>query len=380
MHIIDRYLLRQFMQNLLICFFSLMGLFVVIDAFTHLGEFLDCGRESGGIAAFMIRYYAYQSLGFFDLTASMLALMSAMFTISWIQRHNEMTALMAAGVGTGRIVAPVILAAIAVVLVAAANREFAIPKYRDELARRPGDLVGHRLRRFEPRRDNQTDILLSGENSIAKDRQIVKPEFSMPAWLREYGKQLTADNAYYLPREGERPAGYLLENVREPKNLDAKPSLFSGGQPILVTYRDAPDWLKTNQCFLVSNLDFDQLTGSSATRDHSSVLQLIERLHNPSQDFGSKLRVLIHMRIVHPLIDITLLFLGLPLIITRESRNVFIAMGLCTAVTTAFMGVVLAMQWLGDNAVYGVNPALAAWAPLIVFVPIAVALAEPLWS
>ena len=31
--IIDRYMLRQFVQNLVICFLSLTGLYVVIDAF-----------------------------------------------------------------------------------------------------------------------------------------------------------------------------------------------------------------------------------------------------------------------------------------------------------------------------------------------------------
>jgi lipopolysaccharide export system permease protein len=288
-----------------------------------------------------------------------------------------MTALMAAGVGRGRIVAPVMIAAIVVVLVAAVNRELVIPKYREELSRQPGDLTGSRPRAVNPCIDNQTDIRLSGKSTIAKEKRIVQPEFSMPAALRDYGKQLVADDAYCVPRDGERPSGYRLENVREPKNLDTKPSLFWDGRPILITYRDAPDWLKPNQCFLVCNVDFEQLCSDSTSRDFSSVLQMVERLHNPSQDFSSKLRVLIHMRIVHPLIDITLLFLGLPLIITRESRNIFIAMGLCMAVTTSFMGVVLAMQWLGDNA--AINPALAAWAPLIIFVPIATVVAEPLY-
>ena len=45
-------------------------------------------------------------------------------------------------------------------------------------------------------------------------------------------------------------------------------------------------------------------------------------------------------RIVRPLLDITLLFLGLPLVVTRESRNVFLAIGMCIALSTAFMLVV----------------------------------------
>ena len=34
-------------------------------------------------------YYATQSLYFFDRISSLLVLMSAMFTMAWIQRHHE---------------------------------------------------------------------------------------------------------------------------------------------------------------------------------------------------------------------------------------------------------------------------------------------------
>ena len=61
------------------------------------------------------------------------------------------------------------------------------------------------------------------------------------------------------------------------------------------------------------------------------------------------MRVTIHARIVQPLLDITLLFLGLPLIVTRESRNVFLAMGMCMAVTVAFTLVVFGLQCLGGT-------------------------------
>ena len=54
-------------------------------------------------------HYVYQSILFFDRTAGLLTLVSAMFTVTWIQRHNEMTALMAAGISRIRVVKPVIV-------------------------------------------------------------------------------------------------------------------------------------------------------------------------------------------------------------------------------------------------------------------------------
>ena len=47
MPIIDRYLLRQYVKTFLICWFSLTGLYVVVDAFSNLDEFLRFVRVGG---------------------------------------------------------------------------------------------------------------------------------------------------------------------------------------------------------------------------------------------------------------------------------------------------------------------------------------------
>ena len=65
-----------------------------------------------------------------------------MFTVAWIQRHNEMTALMAAGVSRIRVIKPLIIAAVSICLLAAINREVLIPRFREELTRKPQDLIG----------------------------------------------------------------------------------------------------------------------------------------------------------------------------------------------------------------------------------------------
>src|SRR5208337_2388619 len=108
MTIIDRYLLRQFLQNFVICFLSLMGVYVIFDAFTNLEAFMALGNGSGlKLMKIIGAYYSFQSLLFFDRASALLVLMSAMFTMAWIQRHHEMTAIMAAGISRIRVVTPV---------------------------------------------------------------------------------------------------------------------------------------------------------------------------------------------------------------------------------------------------------------------------------
>ena len=386
MNIIDRYLLRHFLQTFVICFLSLMGLIVIIDVTTNLQEFVRCGSRpgSGGVLRVIAQHWGCQSIVVFDVTSGFLALVSAMFTASWIQRHNEMTALMAAGVTRIRVVLPIIIAVIVVSVLSTLNRELVMPRYIVELSRKSQDLLGERPQKLDTRYDNETGVLLAGKHALAGKREIVEPRFMLPprSPLSAYGTHLTGESAYYVPyiaSSGDRSGGYLFMGVHEPRNLDSLPSLPKGGPPVLITPHDAPDWLEPDQCFLKSQLDFDQLRSVADFKKLASTAQLIAALRNPSLDYGADVRVAIHSRITRPLLDITLLFLGLPLVLTRESRNVFVAMGLCIALSALFMLVVSAFQVLGESYLW-IPPARAAWAPLMIFVPTAVWLSESMWK
>jgi lipopolysaccharide export system permease protein len=103
---------------------------------------------------------------------------------------------------------------------------------------------------------------------------------------------------------------------------------------------------------------------------------MIRELRNPSSHLGADVRVAIHGRFMQPLLDATLLFLGLPFVITRTSRNPFLSLGMCLTVVTVFMLVVLGSQYLGANG--WISPPLAAWLPLIIFAPIAACMIDSL--
>ena len=373
--IVDRYLLRQFIQTFLICFCSLTGLYVVIDGFANLEEFVTYAEKKGTLLSVMGEYYAYRSLSFFDTTSHILTLISAMFTVTWIQRHNEMTALEAAGIPKARIVKPVIVAAIVVILLSVFNREWLIPSVRQQLSFNAQDLGNSAAKQLQPRFDNETDVWLGGAASkmIAAEQRIQQPEFSLPATLGRYGSRVAAEDAFYQPPHDGQPGGFLFRNVEQPQDLDNKPSLSIGDRAIFLTPRDTP-WLKPGECFVVTNVSFEHLLGGGA-RQFASTAELIEGLKNRSLDFGAGERSVIHARIVQPVLDLTLLFLGLPLVLSRSNRNVFVAIGLCLVLVLAFMLVVMGCKYLGSS--YWLEPSLAAWLPLMIFVPCAVALAQP---
>jgi len=233
-----------------------------------------------------------------------------------------------------------------------------------------------------PRYDSETDVFFNGRGARMQTKTIVNPAFYLPSHLAHYGPKVSAHTAVYLPAEGDRPGGYLMDGVELPERLYEKPSISLPAQPgldipakpVLLTAFDH-DWLKPRECFVVTGVDFEQLTGGKHWRQYSSTLQMIDGMKNPSLGYGADVKVEVHSRFVQPFLDITLLFLGLPLVLAGDGRNMFLAVGRCVLIVVMFMAVVMGSQLLGTSLM--LSPALAAWCPLMIFVPMAVGMSEP---
>ena len=378
MPILHRYLLRQFWRVYFICFFSLMGLYVVGEVFQNIEQLGHSGDKHGNLVGVLVRHYALQSLSFFDTTSAIVTVIAAMFTLSSFQRFNELTAVLAAGIPKWKVIKPLVVAAGIIALAAALNREFVMPTpaCREELSRDIHDLWGERAKDVAPRQDDATDVLIRGKQAIAKTKQIHEASFLLPAGWGASFQELRAADAYYHPAADGHPSGYLLKGLTQPKTLDKSPSLPRQGTPVVLTPRDYPTWLAPDECFVVSEITFDQLAGNEHWVQLSSTLDLIRARRNASLGVGADVAVAIHARFVQPLLDMTLLFLGLPLILRRGNRNLFVAAGISVAVVAGFLLIVSAAQYLGSS--YLLPPDLAAWCPLLVFAPIAMAVSEPL--
>lgn len=369
MRILDRYILGQYLRTFFICMTALCGMYVVFDALGNFDEFTRYADRRGNLFGLMWGYYSYRAIYFFERTCSVITLAAAMFTVAWIQRHNELTAILAAGVSRVRVLIPILLAGCGLALGTVALREYVIPKYRDELSKNSKDLLGEYAQELRPRYDNQSDILMRGSQTFANEQRIHKPNFLLPSGLDTYGSQLLAEDAYYMEPESDRPGGYLFRGVSQPEGICGQPSLAMADSLVIITPRDEPEWLKDNEVFVVSDVTFEQLSGGQGWRLYSSTHDLIEGLGNKSLNFGADVRVTIHARLLQPVLDIILLFLGLPMVPARGNRNIFLAIGLCTLLIASFQVVVMGFHYLGT--IYLIESSVAAWMPVILFVPVA---------
>ena len=66
--------------------------------FENLEEFISYAERQGSLLGVLIDYYGARVLSFFDRISGLLALIAAIFTVTWFQRSNELTAVTAAGI------------------------------------------------------------------------------------------------------------------------------------------------------------------------------------------------------------------------------------------------------------------------------------------
>jgi lipopolysaccharide export system permease protein len=365
---IDRYLLFLYSRVFVICFLTLSGLLIVIQLFTNLDELIAYGKVRGSFALGLAEYFSPYMLNIYDRMCGFLTLLATMFVISWLYRTHEMTALLAAGISKGRILRPILVLSGILILVAAASREYLVPRYSTMLSKTPQELLGESIRPIRPTEDVEMGLLIAGRNLQPANMTINQPIFRFLGPASIVTQQITGYSAKFLAADETHPAGYL---VLEPKSADplaGKNSVRTDKADFLFLPTDTT-WLKPNECFVPSKLEFDVLRGGTA-KQFASTSDLIWRMRNQSHYYGADLTVIVHKRFIQPLLDFTQLLIGIPMILSNRNRNLVSMLLSCILGYAAFFGVSIGMHTLGANETL-LSPAAAAWAPLLIFGPFA---------
>ncbi len=160
MRILDRERYWSFVKAYFICFVALVGLYVVIDAFSNIDEFAEVADSTAQLFRNMGRYYLIKMSLIYDQICGIITMMAAIFTVTWMQKNNELLAMLAAGISTQRVIRPVLISALAISSLAVVNQELIMPRLAEELQKPPDD-DGIQLVKVYPRQD-ANDVFISG--------------------------------------------------------------------------------------------------------------------------------------------------------------------------------------------------------------------------
>ena len=386
MRILDRERYWAFLKAYLICFFALVGLYIVIDAFSQLDEFEEWADSTPQLFYNMGRYYFIRMSLIYDQICGIITMMAAIFTVTWMQRNNELLAMLSAGISTQRIIRPVLISAMIVSSLAVVNQEWIMPPLAAELQRYPDDNGSRKVKVYM--QEDLNDVVIEGDMADRATRTITKLAATIPVRVAGKMMEISCTEASYIDPDNTKVpfgGGWLLRDSKFLLPMPTTGSLNNLTHGVLSKVDDVSSYptpldpLDTIivrptaiNLFLKTDLTFATMTRSRHWYQFARTPELIRALSNPT-NLGDRndIQVFLHGRIIRPLLGFNLMLLSLPLVLGGTGRNMFVNLGLSLGTSGVFYSANFMSQYLGSHGVLSAE--LAAWAPLIVFGTIAAA-------
>jgi len=108
--ILDRYILGEFVRMWLAALSAFVVIFLVVNLFEKISKFLEYGVP----AAIIIKYYVFMVPYIIKWMNPIAVLLGVLFSLGTLSRNLEITAMTSAGISLRRIIAPVVVLALAI--------------------------------------------------------------------------------------------------------------------------------------------------------------------------------------------------------------------------------------------------------------------------
>jgi lipopolysaccharide export system permease protein len=388
MRIIDRYVIISFLRNYVISFLVLVGMYVVMDMVFNFNHMVDVQSGTGGEAQGIFGalydifdFYFYQCFLIFVQLSGIIPVVAAAFTLMRFSRFNELTAMLAAGVPLLRIAAPIILVSVVLNGLLLIDQEMILPlmipkimRDHDEVHKGPrgyyaieamqdagGGLV-YAARYFPTPGDKQPYMLdldvierQSARRTISGEtREVMIPV----AHLQAQEAHWNPDTQQWDLLNGVRTSGLNTSHL-----VNEKVATFKSN----ITPEEIALYRSGNFVDLLPTSRIDQL------------------LTRPNMYGKMALLRVKHWRFTQPLMNVTLLLLAIPCVMTREPGKLKTAATKTLFLMGLAMGSVFIFQKIAGDIPQGIaNTAsgpstwamVMAWGPIFIFGPLSVFLLD----
>ena len=376
MKILDRYVLTTFLKNYLISFMVLIGLYIVLDMVFNFDELAEVQARANatGFASVLLLlrsigdYYFFQTFRIFVHLSGIIPIVAAAFTLIRMTRFNELTASLAAGVPLLRTAMPIIIAAVVLNVLLIVDQEMVIPQIIPQLVRKHDEIQSTNVKTFPIRamQDEQHGLL-----NVARYHPAAG---GTPPWL-EVVDVIEYDDAF-------APVGHILADKGEWDEA-SKTWRLTNGQRVtglrpndtvspavpVAAYRSS---ITPDEISLYQSGEYVELLPTSRIK------MLLQR----PKSYGTiALQRVQHARFTQPLLNVILILLAVPCLVSREPGRIkvgiFQCIVLCGAcLTTIFLCYQLAGTPPGGPVWAARWPAVMAWTPILIFGPVAVLLLD----
>ncbi len=344
MRILDRYLIRSFTAALLYCLAVFLVLFIVIDLFTNLDEFLKHSVSP----AVILSYYGYFIPVILVQVVPIACLAAVLFVIGNLSRHNEIIALKASGISAFHILLPYFFMGILISFGVLLINETLVPQSSLMSTSIMEGLIKKGSKDFQSRALNK--VTLYGKDG----RMIYAREF-------EISSKTLHDIVIFQnnPRES-------FQTV-----VKAKKSIYRNNQWL---FYDVIQYRINRRGEVIGNPEFSQELdypldqkpedflheGSQVEFMNSKELtQYIQHLGTASKKLVQKLSVDLHYKIAFPFVSFIVMLMGAPLAMKTGRGGAVMGIGTSFGLVLLYYGIASMCLALGKGNY--LPPMFAAW-------------------
>lgn len=374
MRLLDRYIVRSFLLNYVLAFAVMCGMYVLLDLIVNFDRFSKGASIAGQSTAVIgdmgldiLEYYMYQMLVIFQQVAGAIPLMAAGFTMVRMTRHNELTAMLASGVSLYRVATPIVLVSIIFSALVIVDQEVLMPACADKLIRKHEE-INRASSKMDPVyfvKDADNSLFMASSydpnTQTLKDVRIIqRDEDGTPIG------RIMADSAAWNPNLKDNPyraGAWQFKNVRHIDDRPGNDPSKKLAERVEVAY-DYYTNLSPQQLDLIATKKSVDFLASS------QIQSLIEASLGPTR---ASLEKTMHTRFTQPIMNVILLLVGIPFLLTREPRQLVFNMFYCTAATSTIFAATFVLYQAAGTVM---PPVLGAWLPVLLFAPLAIAMLD----
>jgi lipopolysaccharide export system permease protein len=352
MKILDRYLVKQFLQTLLFSIVAFTLIFVIINSMESLDDFID----ENVAGTLIIQYYLVFIPEIIRLILPVSVLLACLFTSGKMSNQNELTAIKASGVSIYRYMAPFVITATIISVFTVYFSGYLVPmanKHRvfiEQTYMKKGLVHFGSNIFFQDSPDrivtiSYFDVLMNQANQVSihefnpKDR--TKLTSRSDAVRMAYD---TTKHKWQMFNGITRTFGDDSETI-EKFVVKEYPSLHFKPEDVIRKQRKPEEMTLTE----LNNFAKEQLrTGNDATRTE----------------------IAYQSRIAFSFASIIVVLFGLPLSANRRKSGLAVQFGINMVVTFVYLVFMKIFQAFGENG--AMNPMLTAWLANIIFLLAAV--------
>ena len=354
MSLLHRYVLRRFIYCYLLSATGLIGIFLVVDFFERIDEFIRRDVPYSDL----VFYFIYKIPGIAFYMAPQAVLLATVITLAVLARDNEIIAMKAGGVGIVGITLPILGAAVVVALLVLASNEYLAP-----IATKKMNYI------FK--------VKVQGQQTYG-DTYVGEDPFAKQLWFVAKDKAIW-NIRQFDPEEGrisDARIFYRFDNGLIRKRIDVKEVVWNGTHwefvdGFLRTFdqegNGTTEYFEKKIIPVLETPD-DFVRNIIIHSDEMSLRELYKEIQEMTLEGKDTLkhRVEFHQKISYPFISIVLALLAIPLSL-RSSRHGGVLF--CVGINLA-MGFVFSFLYaMGVSLGFGgfLSPLFAAWGPFILF-------------